>query len=79
MRTQCASFPCYAPVFRAARYPVVRLTYQLFDVLVMAGLIVLTLGFISLSERGRCRLRQHQFKIENRAYGNLNPGVPLTV
>ena len=67
------SFVCTAPIF-PAHGPLYRAVY----ILEMVGLIVLTLGFATITPRGKCRLQRLKFQIENCTYGN-SLAVPLSV
>jgi hypothetical protein len=65
-------FKCSAPVFGASSFPacvILTIIYALLIVLLIVG----TLGLIFLSAKGRCVIKQLQFRIRYCTEGNRYP------
>ena len=67
-------YSCFAPVFRRNNFlTCIFLTF--IYVFVIVALILGTFGFIFFSARGRCLIRQYQFRIKRCGVGNGDPGL----
>ena len=63
---------CYAPVFRGNNIPACVFLRILFTLVIMM-LIIGTLGLILLCAKGRCLIKQYQFRIIYCRQGNKDP------
>jgi hypothetical protein len=67
---------CYAPVFEG--HSILECLFLIIAIiLLIVALIVGTLGLILLSAKGRCVIKQYQFRMSHCCQGNDNPKLPI--